>query len=291
LASGLVAEDDVEGLRTLVEEALVERDGQITLPVPVGVVNAWGVRPSSSEMLAVGALALAGEAQGDLVAALMQRWSAVYGFGAGRADPLALEAIVAALPTHDGEVSVGLSLDGALAAQATIDPSQPGVPAVLVASARGAESLTLTAAPQVPGLTFVATRRSWVPWGQARGLSGVDVTVDLGAPQVGEEGTITLSVAAPKGVSVTLEQGLPAGASVDALALTQLPTVLSADVRPDRVRVTTRALGAGEILEVPIRVTPAFAGRFATVPLKVEAGGQEALVEPMRWTVGGGPQG
>jgi hypothetical protein len=108
---------------------------------------------------------------------------------------------------------------------------------------------------------------------------------------VGEEGTITLSVAAPKGVSVTLEQGLPAGASVDALALTQLPTVLSADVRPDRVRVTTRALGAGEILEVPIRVTPAFAGRFATVPLKVEAGGQEALVEPMRWTVGGGPQG
>ncbi len=291
LGSGLVPEDDAEALRALVTDALVERNGQITLPVPADVVNAWGVRPSSSEMLAVGALALDGEAQGDLVAALMQRWSAVYGFGAGRADPLALEAIVAALPTHDGEVTVALNLDGARAAQATIDPSQPGVPAVLTASARGAEKLTLTAEPKVPGLTFVATRRSWVPWGQGQGIAGIDVAVDLGAPRVGQEGVVSLSVSAPKGVAVTIEQGLPAGSSVDALALRLLDTVASAEVRPDRVRFTTRPLGAGEVLEVPIRVTPAFAGRFATVPLKVEAGGKEALVEPKRWTVGVGPQG
>ncbi len=290
LASGLVPDDDAPALRKLVEEALVERDGQTTLPVPDGVVNAWGVRPSSSEMLAVGALALEGEARGDLVAALMQRWSATYGFGAGRADPLALEAVVEALPTHDGEVSIALSLDGRRV-QASIDPSQPGVPAVLTAAAGGAEKLTLTATPEVPGLTFVATRRSWVPWGADQGLRGVDVTVDLGRPAVGEEGTITLSVAAPKGVAVTLEQGLPAGASVDLLALTSLDTVRSAETKPDRVRFTTRPLGAGEVLEIPIRVTPAFSGSFGTVPLKVEAEGKETLVEPARWQVSGGPVG
>mgnify|MGYP000430157257 CR=1 FL=1 len=285
LSTGLVEGEDADALRELVEDAIVERDGQLTLPVPARVVNAWGVRPTSSEMLAVGALALEGEARGDLVAALMQRWSAVYGFGAGRADPLALEAIVTALPTHDGEVTVSLALDGQAAASATLDPSQPGVPAALTASAKGAKTLTLTASPEVPGLTFVATRRSWVPWGNQQGLAGIDVEVDLGTPRVGQEGTVTLSVSAPKGTAVTLEQGLPAGASVDTVALGQLDTVRSHEVRQDRVILTTRPLGAGEVLKVPLRVTPAFAGRFATVPLKVGAEGQEALVEPVRWTV------
>jgi hypothetical protein len=283
LSSGLVTGETAAMLKQRVAEAVVEVDGQSTLPVPAGVVNAWGIRPSPAEMKAFGALALDGDVQGDLVSSLMQGWSASYGFGAGRADAVALDAIVAALPTSTELVTVTLSLDGEVVATSTLDPSQPKVPAVLAVSGQGKEGLTLTASPEVPGLAYVATRRSWVPWSASDRLPGVDVEVSVNANAVGREGTVMLTVSAPKGVSVTLEQGLPAGASVEGWP--GHARVESWEARPDRFTLTTKAFGAGEIMEIPVPVTAAFAGRFHTSPLKVTAEGRSVLVRPAVWAV------
>ena len=293
VSSGLVGDSVATQLREVVEEGLVEVDGRYTLPVPADVKNGWGLRPSAAEMRAMGALALEGhDARGDLVSALMQGWSARYGFGAGSADPLALRAIAEALPGTTDEVTLTLSVDGREVGRTTLDPTQPKVPGSLVASPRGgAGELTLTAEPAVPGLAFVATRRSWVPWSGSDRVPGIDVEVSAPGLKVGQKGTVTLKLAAPKGAKLVVEQGLPAGAGVDALEVQRQVgggRLSAAEVTSDRVTFTTKPFNAGEILEVRLPVTPAFAGSFATLPLTVAVDGAEAVpMKPITWVVAG----
>jgi hypothetical protein len=285
LASGLVSEGSRPALRALVEAALVEVDGAATLPVPAGVRGPHGDPPSAAEVAALGALALDGDVAGDLVASVMRGWTARDGFGAGPADPLALEAIVRALPAAQSPVVVSLWSAGQELSRGTLDPAQPKSPLILKVSP-GAGEIELRAEPATAGLAFVATRRSWVPWSAADRLPGVDVEVDVGQPQVGRAGALTLRMSAPSGTALVVEQGLPAGAVVDESALAGL--VASFDVHPDRLVFTTRPLGAGEILELVIPVTPAFAGSFHTAPLRVSASGQQASLQPALWSVDAG---
>ena len=293
LSSGLMGSSVESQLRAIVEDGLVEVDGRYTLPVPRDVRNAWGLRPSMAEMRAMGALALSGhDARGDLVASLMQGWSARTGFGAGSADPLALRAIAEALPGTTEDVTVRLTVDGREVGSTTLDPTQPKVPGTLVASPRGgAGELTLTAEPEVPGLAFVATRRSWVPWSGSDRVPGVDAEVSAAGLSVGQKGSVRLTLAAPKGAKLVVEQGLPAGAAVDEVSLgAQVGGQLTgAEVTSDRVTLTTRAFHAGEIMELVVPVTPAFAGRFTTVPLTVSVDGAAAVpMAPLTWVVRGG---
>lgn len=293
LASGLVDGAVADALRArVVEEGLVERDGVYDVVVP-DARNAWGLRPSQAEVRAVVALALPEHAaRGDLVAALMQSWSAVRGFGAGRADPLALEAIVTALPGTTQPVTVVARLDGREVARGQVDPTQPRIPAVLSAAASGgAGALTLTAEPAVPGLAYVATRRSWVPWSDADRLPGVDVEVEVAGLEVGRLGHAVVRLAAPRGVQLTVTQALPAGATVDeaALAAGSGASVARYDVRPGEVEWTTRPFHAGEVLELRLPVVPGFAGRFATAPLQVAAdGARPVALAPVAWAVRAG---
>jgi len=85
-----------------------------------------------------------------------------------------------------------------------------------------------------------------------------------------------------------VEQGLPAGASVNEPSLQeQVGGQLSAvEVTSDRVTLTTRRFHAGEIMEVAVPVTPSFAGRFSTVPLTVSADGAAPVpMQPLTWVV------
>jgi hypothetical protein len=88
--------------------------------------------------------------------------------------------------------------------------------------------------------------------------------------------------------TLEIELGVPAGASIDPSALTaqqEAGGLQSYLIGTDRVSLTTKPFAAGEILEVRLSITPAFAGRFATRPLVVKVGGSEHILPPTDWTV------
>ncbi|MEQ1565480.1 MAG: alpha-2-macroglobulin family protein [Myxococcota bacterium] len=291
VASGL-AEGLTEGLVKQITDAVVtDPDTGADLPVPAGVVNPWGQTPTSSEVLAWAVLALPADhpARGDLASRLLQRWSGEAGFGAGRADVIALEALVAALPGSAAPVQVSLALDGVVVATASVDPSQPKVPVHLSGAPTAAGPVELTLTSSAPGLAFVATRRSWVPWSDQDRVAGVDLEVTVGDLRAGREGTLNLRAAAPSGAVVRISQGLPAGAFVDPSARAAAAEVgATLEVLTDRVIVTTRPFEAGEILELAVPVTPAFAGRFQTGPTEIQVDGAAPVpVRPAVWNVGG----
>lgn len=291
LASGVLDGDLASGLRkVLVDGIHADEDGARKVDVPLGVLNPWGVAPTQAEALAWAALALADDKdipwRGDLVAPIMAHYDASSGFGAGPADVIALQAITRLLPGLDKPVDAVLTLDGKEVARQKLDPSQPKEPTLLLAMPAGRDpEIELSADPAVPGLAFVATLDSWVPWTGGEALKGVEVQVDAPALQVGRDSTITLHISAPSGVQVHVEQGLPAGCTVDERALAGVDGLVEQAVHTDRVTLRTRPFRAGEVIDVPLVVRPAFAGRFDTAPLLVEAGGQQVAMKPMRWKV------
>ena len=106
---------------------------------------------------------------------------------------------------------------------------------------------------------------------------------------VGQDATVTLSLAAPSGTSLVVEQGLPAGATVDDDALAALgDRIVSHRITTDRVILTTRAFQAGEVMDLLVRVRPAYAGTFSTVPLTVADSADpsdRASLAPLTWSV------
>jgi len=293
LASGVVDGDLAADLReVLVGGIEVDEEGERHVDRPETVVNPWGTRPTEAEALAWAALALADQQdltwRGDLVAPIMAGYDASRGFGAGPADVVALEAISRLLPGLDKPVEAVLTLDGKEVARQRLDPSQPKEPTLLLATPGGENpEIGLSVTPRVPGLAFVATLDSWVPWTGSEKLAGVEVQVEATPLQVGRDSTVTLQIAAPSGAQVQVEQGLPAGTTVDEqkLALAGSSSLAQHAVHTDRVMVWTRPFRAGEVIEVPLVVRPAFAGTFDTAPLRVTVGGQEVDMKPLRWHV------
>ncbi|MFT4627251.1 MAG: hypothetical protein ACI8PZ_005933 [Myxococcota bacterium] len=292
LASGLTQGGQRERLEGILADALTAQpDGRQTLPPPgPGITNAWGRPPSRAEALAWATLALLTAdppAAGDLVTQLVSAYDARSGFGAGTADAIALEAVSAAMPGVTEPVEVVLSLGGREVDRVTVDPRKPEVPAVLVARPGGARgALGLRVEPEVPGLAWTADLHSWVPWTDAV-LPGVEVAVAVPSLRVGRAGQLVLTAAAPAGVSLVVEVGLPAGTTVDEAVFAH--DVQSVDVTADRVRLTTRPFGAGETLELSIGVRPAVAGTFSTAPLRVSAEDQRVDLRPPMWRVEAAP--
>lgn len=294
LASGVVEGDLRADLLKIVLDGVSEANGVHGVSVPSEALNVWGQRPSYAEMRAWTALALKDETEldwrGDLVSDLMAGYDATWGFGAGPANVIALEAVLTMLPGLDREVEVVLTLGGEEVDRQKLDPAQPRVPALLTGHPRARNpEIGLRVEPGVPGLAFVATLASWVPWSGEEQMAGVEVETEAERLQVGLDSTLTLRLSAPSGVMLAVEQGLPAGATVDESSLDAVGDILvDRQVFTDRVRLQTRAFRAGEVMEIPIRVRPAFAGRFQTLPLTLEdAGrtGQRVYLPPLVWEV------
>ena len=98
---------------------------------------------------------------------------------------------------------------------------------------------------------------------------------------MGRPGSVLLTLAAPSRAVLEVEVGLPAGVVVDTDGL----PLQSAEAGTDRLSLTTRAFGAGEVLEVPLTVTPSFAGSFGTRPLVVRVDGVEHMLPAPEWRV------
>ena len=289
LASGLVSGDSREALREQVREGLVQReDGRVSVTVPADARSPWGYRPSQEEALAWAWLALEGEPEAaDVLAELLGRYRAEWGFGAGPADAVALEVVRRGLPALDAEVEVSLQHRGEVVATASLDPSQPRVPAVLVAPTSGdAAEWEVSVSPAVPGLALRGELRSWIPWSGDEELPGVEVSAVPRPLTAGRPGAVDLELVGPSGAVLTVDLGLPPGASVDESTLDSQRGVL-ADfaVYPDHVHLVTRALGAGEVLEVEVALVPALAGELGAAPTRVAVEGHEALLPPVDWTI------
>jgi len=282
LAADLVPTDDRARLQDLVRSAVEER----RVGVPVTVRNARGEPPSHAERLAWAVLALddADELAGALVAELLGMWSADAGFGAGAADAIALDAIARALPPRAVDVALTLRRDEQVVGSATLDPTQPRVPARFDLRPEAARTtLTLAAEPPAPGLVMIATRRSWVDWTAADRVPGVDVDVELERLEVGRTSALRFAIAAPSGSVVEVRQALPPGVSVAGPVRASRATV---EPFPDEVVLTTSALQPGEVIEVAVSVVPTFAGRFSTSPLRISVdGGASVDLRPVSWLV------
>jgi hypothetical protein len=294
LAADLVGPSMRPKLQERVLEGITERgDGSRRWSTSGGSLrNPLGRSPSRAEMLAVASLALADrddlDWRADLVSELLQSWSADRGFGAGALDPVVLKAVREGLGTIDGPVAIAVAIDGEQVASGAVDPSQPHLPAVLEAMRGG--KMTVSAEPPVPGLAFVATHTAWKPFTGAEALPGVEVEVASGPLVAGRTGALTLTAAAPSGVTLEIVQGVPAGTAVEVPA--DVRSLLTEHrVEADRVVLKTRAFGAGEIMDLRLDVTPQYAGRMSTRPLELKAAGSEAQLAPFVWTVQSGVEG
>ncbi len=287
LASGLIEGDRGRILGKIVSDALVTApDGARTLPVPGGVKNPWGLLPSRTEALTWAALGLPeGDDRGDLVGQVMGGYRGEWGFAAGKADCVALELVAGSLPGVSEPVEVALYVDGAEVARSKLDPSQPLVPAALLARGTGSDpTVELRATPATAGLAWSMRLRSYVPWSEEDRLPGVDVEVSVPSLRVGRSGDLRIEVAAPAGVAVELEQGLPPGITLDPAAWA-IPPGARVEVGVDRLRIALPPGGAGEVAALSIPVDAAFTGSFTTAPLVVRASGQEVISQPSPWVI------
>ena len=203
---------------------------------------------------------------------------------------IALEAVATALPTIPEPVDVVLLLDDTEVSRARLDPAQPMQPVSLTAMP-GAEdpAYTLKVEGTAPGLAWTSRLRSWTPWGTP-GNTGVEATWRPAALRVGKTGTVRLVVSAPGGSNVTVKAGIPAGTWVDERGLAAHPAVEFAKAHDDHIEVRLAQLGAAQVVDIPVRVQPAFAGRFSTSALQVQVRGPasaDLALQPAVWAIGG----
>jgi hypothetical protein len=287
VGSGMISGPTAEPLLALIEEALVRDDAGVpSVSVPSDVVDAWGARPSKAEMLAWTVLALPADHpdRGPLAAELVGMWSPGRGFGAGRADGVVLDAVLASVPGITSPTTVSIEVDGEIVATAALDPTKPRQAASLVAAP--GQEMHLVVDPPVGGVAWSAERRTWVPLDPGASLPGLEIEVTTPKPlRAGEQGEVVLTVAAPRLARVTLEQALPAGAVVDPEPLRRDSDVASVVVGPDMVEIASQPFAASA-MDFVIPVTPAFGGRFSTDPLQVRVDGRAPVALPaLTWVV------
>ena len=301
LASGAAPERMRDTLRERVLQAVTTLpDGARVLPVPEGVVRADGTRPSELECTALAALALAGpdapDWLPDLGSALLGGYSPGSGWGDGRADLLALRAVLALFqePVPEG-VSVSLLMDGQPVVSGGLTAANRRDLLVLDApatAASGAHTWTVSASPAVPGLGYQLALESWVPWEGRSGPEG-SLKLDVPAMQAGRAADLALSTLGPANQAMSAAISLPAGITPDRRAMDQLVSegALSGWQGEDGLlRVTLPAKGPGVATTVRLRVIPSLSGALIAGATTLSLGASEAapvaaVLPPRVWRV------
>ncbi len=271
LASGVVTGSLRDSLREQVREAVRRRDeGAAYLPVEEDVVDAEGATPTEAEATALAVLALEGDVKAplaDLGAALLASYEPVRGWGSGRANRLALQAVVALfrepLPAR---VRVVLERDGQVLTEGTFDAKALREVLSLEAAAPGSggeHAWTVRAEPAVPGLGFSLSLSAAVPWAQ-EARPGLELAVHVPSEaKVGQPAEVMLQASTPSGLPLVLRHGLPAGVQVDAASLESLVRegkVASWEAEDGAVTLRLPPRGPGEPFQARFRVIPTLAG-------------------------------
>ena len=297
LASGAATGPLAEALRARVRSALVKSgDGSQSLPVPDGVVRADGVRPSTLEATALAVLALDGDPQvADLGATLLGGYAPARGWGDGRANLVAMQAVMRLFRDPvPPRTRIVLRLDDRVVAEGELTREQVrsivtlDVPAV---DAAGVHTWRVEAQPAVPGLGFSFALTSWAPWPPAPTGTGLSIETALPpALTVGAPAELRIRAAAPADRPVHVRLGLPAGVQVDTARLDPLVsagTLTRYTAAAGSLELFAPPLAAGQPLVVTIRVIPTLAGSLLGGPAEVIVDGGAATAPPVRWTIGG----
>ena len=299
LASGAVTGSVAEGLKKQVKDALkASEDGAQYLPVPDGVVRADGATPSTFEATALAILALEGDSTAplaDLGTYLLSGYSALWGWGDGRANLVCLRAAVRLFkdPVPAG-VTVTLSRDGRELARGTLSASTLTNVLSLSADAAGSAGVhrwSLKAEPPVPGLGYAFTLVAFTPWKDVPG-AGLELTTDVPKElSVGRAAELGVTAAVPANLASVLALSLPAGVQADTPSLDALVSsgkVTRYETEDGRVTLHLPPLSAGAVFTAAVKVVPTLAGTLHAAPSALSPEGrpqQGRSFAPTTWVV------
>jgi hypothetical protein len=298
LASGAVTGAPADALRAVVLGAIKGReDGSKYVPVPRDVQRADGAVPGEAEATAMAILALRGDARApvaDLGATLLGSYSPWYGWGDGRANLVALQA-VAELFTEKvpDRVSVVLKMDGTVIAEGVLDAAKAReVLAVEAAApgAAGAHRWTVEATPAVPGLGFSLAVSASVPWKTDPAASGLELQIRTAGELIaGRAASVEVIAATPGGEPADIRHALPAGVQADTGSLGRLQAegaITSYQVEDGAVVLRAAARPPGQPFRATYRVIPTISGTLHATASSISlAGGEPQYVAPAVWSV------
>lgn len=299
LASGAISGSVADGLKKLVKDALKDADdGAKYLPVDEGVVRADGATPSTYEATALAILALTGDADAplaDLGTYLLSGYSALWGWGDGRANLVCLRAAVQLFqdPVPAG-VKVTLERDGVTMASGELSAAALTDVLTLDADASGStgkHTWTVKADPAVPGLGYAFTLVAFTPWKDEPG-GGLQLTTKLpDALAVGRAADVELTAAVPANLAAAIELSLPAGVQADTPSLDALVSsgkVLRYETQDGQVTLHVPPLSAGAVFSANVKVVPTLAGTLHAAPSTVMPEGRRQQAKafmPLTWVV------
>lgn len=299
VVSGAVLGPQAERLRARVQGALVaDPDGARYLPVPEGVVRADGLVPSLAEATALAALALADDPKAaalvaDLGATLLGTYDPSRGWGDGRANLIAMRAVVELFKTPIASaVTVTVTMDGKALVSGVLSPDKLRDVLTLEAPApglAGEHSWKITAEPAVPGLGYALALESWVPWPVGARAAGLELSAPATiAARVGKPTEIALRAVAPSGLPLTLRYALPAGTQPDTPSLEALVaagTITRFVAADGAIELEVPPLTPGQTLAANFRVIPTLAGTLHSPASSIAGGGTTVHVPPSTWTI------
>lgn len=299
LASGAISGSVADGLKKLVKDSLKDADdGAKYLPVDEGVVRADGAMPSTYEATALAILALEGDADAplaDLGTYLLSGYSALWGWGDGRANLVCLRAAVQLFkdPVPAG-VKVTLERDGVAMASGELSAAALTDVLTLDADASGSAGKhrwTVKADPAVPGLGYAFSLVAFTPWKDEPG-GGLQLTTKLpDGLAVGRAADVELTAAVPANLAASIELSLPAGVQADTPSLDALVSsgkVLRYETEDGRVTLHVPPMSAGAVFLANVKVVPTLAGTLHAAPSVVMPEGQPMKAKafmPLTWNV------
>ncbi|HZN95698.1 MAG TPA: alpha-2-macroglobulin family protein, partial [Myxococcales bacterium] len=299
LASGAVPREAVEPLRAKVRAAIkVREDGSRYVEVPGNVQRSDGVSPpSEAEATAYAVLALQGDGQtpvADLGATLLGSYSPSSGWGDGRANLVALEAVARLFKDKvPDRVSVVLKMDGQVVGEGVLDAARSKEVMAVEAPAPGAAGShrwTVQATPAVPGLGFSLQLAAAVPWKTDPTTGGLEL--QLSAPttvEVGEAVPVSVLASSAAGAPMEIHHALPAGVQVDTGSVQALQgqgTITSFESRDGELVLYTPQGSPGQPFRASYKVIPTLQGTLHAGASSIALRGAERrYVAPVVWTV------
>jgi len=297
LASGAVTGELAVTLRKRVRGAIkTTADGAAYLEVGPGVVRADGTAPTPIEATALAVLALQGDATAplaDLGTTLLGAYSIERGWGDGRVNLVAMQAVLALFKTPlPTSVTVTLAMDGKPIVRGTLDGAKLRDVLALDGAApglAGSHEWELRAEPAVPGLGYSLAFDSWLPWDHQPVHEGLELALPAQvAAAVGKPFDLTVTAVAPSGIALHIQLALPAGAQVDRPTLEAhvaggaIERFVAADGKLD---LYVPALAPGKTFAMVTKVVPTLGGTLHSGASLIEAGPNQFYVPPTIWTI------
>jgi hypothetical protein len=302
LASGAVSDSLKPKLKKILVDGFQKgADGARVLQIPSHVVRADGVHPSLAEASALAVLALldepdAKELLADLGATLLGGYSPSWGWGDGRANLVALQAVVRLFRDPvPADVMVKVLLDGKEVAAGKLSADKLKDVLVLVADVPGAPGThewQIAAEPPVPGLAYAFTLEQWVPWPKETVHGGLELALAVPSDmKVGKPAELSLQAAAPGDMPLLLVQALPAGVQPDTPSLQALVdggSVTSFDTSDGSITLHVAPQTPGAVWSAKFRVVPTLAGKLhatATALSTDPPGSETYYAAPPLWII------